>query len=240
MNKITHVLCSPLARTLETALMCFQHLHKDGLKAIAWAPLIAGGDSPCNVGDPLPVLRKKIEGKPVELKYLTEGWELAENAVADTRLRARRVTKTLYKLCEVASRMGDHEGGRRDVEILVISHSLFLSELMCERESNHSHISQRRADQLQVRISRIVRSRPVSLLVARTSEKVPLATIYSRRRRVRPTHVLYGVGGRCTSCIDGTRTCLDCKAIIFWNYELNPWLNGKELMKRTLQQMGTR
>jgi broad specificity phosphatase PhoE len=64
MDKITHILCSPLERSLQTALEGFKPLLERGLVIVAWDKIIEIGPGPCNVGDSLPRLKKKMEGLP--------------------------------------------------------------------------------------------------------------------------------------------------------------------------------
>lgn len=136
MDKITHVLCSPLTRTLQTALECFKPVFDRGVKLVAWNQLIECGTGASNTGDPLPELKKKTEGLPVDLSHLSNGWELTPNNFADGRARARGVAKKLHSICQVGSRSGENASDRLDMEILVVSHGVFLRHLLRERKSS--------------------------------------------------------------------------------------------------------
>jgi broad specificity phosphatase PhoE len=137
MDKITHILCSPLARALETALESFKPLYDRGLQIVAWSQLIETGQGPTNRGDSVSDLKKKMEGLPVDLQYVTEGWEKAPNKSVDGPARARMVASTLHQYCQVASRAGENVD-RPDVELLVVSHGTFLRTLIRGRKSDYS------------------------------------------------------------------------------------------------------
>ena len=55
---ITHVLCSPLVRTIKTAVVGLRPLLDNGLKIIAYPDLREWGSSPCSTGTPISVLFK--------------------------------------------------------------------------------------------------------------------------------------------------------------------------------------
>jgi broad specificity phosphatase PhoE len=135
MEKITHVFCSPLTRTLETALECFKPIYERGVEIVAWDQLIEIGEVPCNKGDPLPILRSKASGMPINLDHLSEGWELTDQTLKATKARLRLVAKTLYDLWQGSSQFGDRKEGEEHIEIVVISHGTFLTNLISNRES---------------------------------------------------------------------------------------------------------
>lgn len=134
MDKITHVLCSPLNRTVETALRCFKPIFARGLKAVLWSQLIEFGNGPTNRGDSLSDLKKKMDGLPVDTGYLSDGWERHFCHILDRNERVKTVSRTLHTFCQVATRGADNPAEGRDVELLVISHGSFLRHLICECE----------------------------------------------------------------------------------------------------------
>ena len=135
MDKITHTLCSPLIRTLETALEYFKPLFERILKIIAWERLIETGASPCSWGDKLPDLREKMTGWPVDIGLPTDGWVISPNSRLTSIGRPTYVAIRLYKFCQGESSLfGDPVMSDRDVGILVISHGSFLRYLISERE----------------------------------------------------------------------------------------------------------
>ena len=135
MDKITHVLCSPLTRALETALEGFKPLCERGLQVIAWAQLIETGNGPTNRGDSSSDLKMKMKDLPVDLQYIDEDWEKASNKSADGPERAQRVKRTLHHFCQIASRVGENVD-RPDVDLLVVSHGTFLRHLIRGRKSD--------------------------------------------------------------------------------------------------------
>ena len=148
MDKITHILCSPLKRTLDTTIYGFYPLlsgHK-GLSVIAWPALREYGTYPCNHGAPLETLRTELAEldelnfltKPFDLSLVSEEWEIHRESLSERPGRAARVRRELHALGVVAKRrtggiwngitiQGNPDG--RDVEILVISHGGFLQGL---------------------------------------------------------------------------------------------------------------
>lgn len=134
MDKITHILCSPLTRTVQTAVESFKPLFDRGLKVVLWSRLIEFGQGPTNRGDSIPELKKKLEGLPVELGYLSDDWEKAPNKYLERNERVKKVARTLHSFCQVAMRSGEDPEERLDVDLLVISHGAFLRHLIRERK----------------------------------------------------------------------------------------------------------
>src|SRR4051812_5310707 len=99
MDTITHVLSSPLTRTLETALRCFAPVYARGTKVIAWDQLVELGSAPCNTGAPLAVLKETWKGSPIELGSLRNGYENSSNERSDKDDRLRNIVLTLYEFC---------------------------------------------------------------------------------------------------------------------------------------------
>jgi broad specificity phosphatase PhoE len=63
MEKITHMFCSPMIRTIATALIGFDPVFDRGLKVIAWDDLREWGKSLCSTGTSLEILKEALEGK---------------------------------------------------------------------------------------------------------------------------------------------------------------------------------
>jgi broad specificity phosphatase PhoE len=63
MDKITHMFCSPMIRTIATALVGFDPVFDRGLKAIAWDDLREWGKSLCSTGTSLEILKEALEGE---------------------------------------------------------------------------------------------------------------------------------------------------------------------------------
>jgi hypothetical protein len=125
MDRITHVLCSPLRRTLDTALVSFKPLYDRGLKIVAWEQLREWGKAPCNTGDPLEELKSKMSDLPVDMRLLAEGWENCQDVSGDRVTRAKSVRAELYAFGQAALYGGSWKGislgnapAAEDVEIL--------------------------------------------------------------------------------------------------------------------------
>jgi hypothetical protein len=134
MASITHILTSPLRRTLETAFVSFQPVYDRGLRAITWGDLKEWGYAPCNIGAPVQKLQEQMPCLPLELRALTQGWEHEEDFKGDRVTRAELVRKELYVLAKSTLRGRDWKGipmkETGHVEILIVSHGSFLSSLM--------------------------------------------------------------------------------------------------------------
>lgn len=72
---------------------------------------------------------------PINLDHLSEGWELTDQTLKATKARLRLVAKTLYDLWQGSSQFGDRKEGEEHIEIMVISHGTFLTNLISNRES---------------------------------------------------------------------------------------------------------
>jgi len=143
MSNITHILSSPLTRTLETALFSFTPLLSSGLKIVAWDELRESGKFRCNEGKLLSDLREELEGKPVELGLLKEGWENMDGLEkGESKNRGNRVRSQLRRLGEeclkkrgvwkgmnVGWSWDEGRGRTKDVGILVIGHAGFWREV---------------------------------------------------------------------------------------------------------------
>lgn len=138
MSSITHVLCSPLKRTLETAFLGFGSLYNRGLEIIACDSLREFGDSPCNTGDPIAELEEKAQGLPINLRLLKRGWETGERIRYNTQLPAfkQAFKKELYSFCYALLRGGIWKGmyfepfaGDGNIEVLVVSHGTTMQKV---------------------------------------------------------------------------------------------------------------
>jgi broad specificity phosphatase PhoE len=63
MEKITHIFCSPMMRTIATALVGFKTLFDLGLKIFVWGDLREWGKSLCGTGTSLEILKEALHGK---------------------------------------------------------------------------------------------------------------------------------------------------------------------------------
>jgi broad specificity phosphatase PhoE len=139
MDKITHIVCSPMRRTLQTALLGFQPLLDRGLKIVAYPDLREWGNSPSSSGYPLDLLETQYAGKPLDLSLVPEGWEINREDQWD-KSRASIVREELWMLGNQALQtaggswkncaLPPREILTQNVEILVVSHGSFLATLV--------------------------------------------------------------------------------------------------------------
>lgn len=135
MNKITHVLVSPLRRTLQTAALGFgTAIKRGGIPFIAWPDLRETGDGPCNWATSIKAVEQitRDQGIPIELGLLTEGWQ---DFADDYGIRPERVRKHLLRF-QRALIFGKKWNGidiggsdTKDFHVLVVSHGGILSEV---------------------------------------------------------------------------------------------------------------
>jgi hypothetical protein len=138
MKRITHILCSPLHRTLETCLLSFDPLLAQGLEIIAWDGLREWGDGPCNQGDEYSALEEKVKELPVNLGLLRKGWHTCEKVRFQSQkpLYMDVIKHELYSFCWTILGGGSWKGlkvdefkGEGDIEVLVVSHGTLMKEL---------------------------------------------------------------------------------------------------------------
>lgn len=75
-ESIDLLVASPLQRTLQTALLSFVPEIKRGLKVIALPELQEVGDYPCDRGSDIEILKKLMEGKPVDFSHVPDKWHI--------------------------------------------------------------------------------------------------------------------------------------------------------------------
>jgi len=140
-DDVDFILCSPLERALQTAMIAFEPALEKRLKIIAYPDLRENGKIPSSTGASLGDL--KIYENMVDLGMVDDGWETKyekRGKTRDGRERDARVRKELWKLGTAALNkkagkwrhldVGGREGGHKDVEIVVVTHGGFLSELV--------------------------------------------------------------------------------------------------------------
>lgn len=135
MDDITIILCSPLRRTMQTALFSFGPLYTRGLKLILWSALREWGNGASNIGYPVEEMEKETAALPMDLRLLNKGWELETDSEAEGAERSNRVRKDLYALGEILLQGGIWKGlpvekHNTPVHILVVSHGGFLANVM--------------------------------------------------------------------------------------------------------------
>ncbi|KAL9131648.1 MAG: hypothetical protein Q9217_000459 [Psora testacea] len=115
-SSVELLVCSPLRRTIYTTLLGFKPEIDRGVKVIALPEVQETGDVPCDTGTDIAVLRKEMEGKPIDLGRLTDGWNSNigkwSPAAEAVKKRAREVRQWLK--------------ARPEKEIVVVTHGGFL------------------------------------------------------------------------------------------------------------------
>lgn len=94
------MVASPLKRTINTALLSFEHdIRTKGLKVIGLPELQETSDLPCDTGSSPEELRKEFHGKPVDLHLVKHGWDSKKGKFAPStdaiKARARDARKWL-------------------------------------------------------------------------------------------------------------------------------------------------
>ncbi|KAF7889265.1 uncharacterized protein EAF01_010758 [Botrytis porri] len=123
-SKITHLVCSPLRRTLYTTLYSFPRAIARGIPILALPEIQETSTLPCDTGSAPAALAEEFSGS-VDLGLVHEGWNSksgrwASNAQAIEK-RAREARVWLRELGEKAEREGEE-----DVNIVVVTHGGFL------------------------------------------------------------------------------------------------------------------
>ncbi|KAG4443019.1 hypothetical protein IFR05_001473 [Cadophora sp. M221] len=131
MDKITHIVASPLRRTVHTALGSFKPAIKRGIKIILCPDLRECGGGQCNTGSNIDDVLKDLLSIEDDLPkdcvdggLCEPGWELGTETWEEKHLRterAARVRSMLYHLGKMAA-----DTSSDDVEIVVVTHSRLL------------------------------------------------------------------------------------------------------------------
>ncbi|TGO22509.1 hypothetical protein BPAE_0165g00240 [Botrytis paeoniae] len=150
--KPQHILCSPLRRTLQTALLSLS--PRTTIPITVDPDLREYSSVPNCTGSPIAELKRKHEGVGIGVDFsrVKEGWE--RNGERDggyvegrwrrsreQRERSQRVLKRLWEVGREGLEAEREKGSGRDVEILVISHGEFLHGLTGDYWHNADIIS---------------------------------------------------------------------------------------------------
>lgn len=126
-DQITHLIASPLRRTIYTTLLSFPN-ESQHLKIVALPELQETSDLPCDTGSDKIVLEKEF-GDSVDLDLVTEGWHDKQAkkwnpAASAIDARAREARLYIREVAQKAHASPEFEG--RDVHIAVVTHGGFL------------------------------------------------------------------------------------------------------------------
>lgn len=150
MKNITHILCSPLHRTLETCLLSFEPLLERGLEIIAWDGLREFGDGPCNQGDEYIALKEKVKELPINTDLLRKGWHTCEKVKFRTQKPQYidTIKHELYSFCWAILGGGTWKSlkfkefaGEGDIEVLIVTHGTLLNMITGKFSSHVQNVN---------------------------------------------------------------------------------------------------
>ncbi|TGO46506.1 hypothetical protein BOTNAR_0583g00020 [Botryotinia narcissicola] len=149
-RNIKQIYCSPMIRTIETALTRFRDImkfsmEKPATRIEAWDALREWGSIPCCTGTPVAKLREKF-GQQVDFGLIKPGWEDNRETYGD-KSRAAKVKESLFKIARNVQKLtrrsliSDIRDGDSSIlgpyyvpyEIAIVSHGGFF-ETMLEAE----------------------------------------------------------------------------------------------------------
>ncbi|KAK5123482.1 hypothetical protein LTR85_002520 [Meristemomyces frigidus] len=111
------VVASPIKRTMYTALLGFgKDIESKGLKVIALPELQETSDLPCDTGSSPAELAKELEGKPVDLSLVQQGWNNKRSRWAPTASAIEKRAKDARQWLLA----------RPEKDIVVVTHGGFL------------------------------------------------------------------------------------------------------------------
>ncbi|KAB8293944.1 hypothetical protein EYC80_009417 [Monilinia laxa] len=123
-SRITHIVASPLRRTLYTALYSFPTFTSHGAKIIALPEIQETSSLPCDTGSAPAALAAEFAGT-VDLRLVGEGWNSKvgrwESSAPAIEARAREARLWLRELAVAAE-----WESQADVNIVVVSHGNLL------------------------------------------------------------------------------------------------------------------
>ncbi|KAL9637642.1 MAG: hypothetical protein Q9164_002075 [Protoblastenia rupestris] len=110
------LVCSPLRRTIYTTLLGFKPDIERGVKVIALPEAQETAAVPCDTGTEVWALKKEMEGKPVDLSRLTEGWHIKSGRWAPTAEAIEKRSREARQWLRA----------RPEKEIILVTHGGFL------------------------------------------------------------------------------------------------------------------
>ncbi|KAB5542969.1 histidine phosphatase superfamily [Coniochaeta sp. 2T2.1] len=130
-DKVTHLVASPMRRTLRTCLLSFADEVEAGKKVVALPEVQELSTLPCDVGSDPDVLARDFggDGGKVDLSLVKEGWNDKssgsewEPSIGKLEERARRARVWLRDLAKSEGEGGD---GGEEKHIVVVSHGGFI------------------------------------------------------------------------------------------------------------------
>lgn len=151
-NRITHIICSPLKRTLQTAVIAFKPLLRDGLKVVCWSDLRGFGSDPFHRSGSREKLLDFINGNPVEISPMDDmlSRNLSAPGIPTWAQASGRAERVKLALRELRDKMTEQEipgyqdtlahfGTRtskvgNNIEVAVVGHSSLFRQLTNTQE----------------------------------------------------------------------------------------------------------
>ncbi|KAK4232599.1 histidine phosphatase superfamily [Podospora fimiseda] len=124
-DKVTHLVASPMRRTIYTCLLSFEPVVERGIKVVALPDIQEVSPFPCDLGSEPEVLEKEFDEK-VDLGLVNEGWNdkgIGSEYAPEMRkleVRARRAREWFRDLGK------GNEGEEREVNVVAVTHGGFL------------------------------------------------------------------------------------------------------------------
>ncbi|RYP57940.1 hypothetical protein DL769_009187 [Monosporascus sp. CRB-8-3] len=143
MDKVTHLIASPLRRTIQTCLQSFGPVVARGTQIVLLPELQEFGQETCNVGSEPEKLRLEF-GYRVDLELVGKGWydkgpngAFAERDREQREARAQNALEWLYSVSESAA---------DDDHIVVVTHGVFVNVMLKDEESLSRRVFWRNAE----------------------------------------------------------------------------------------------
>ncbi|PBP25836.1 phosphoglycerate mutase [Diplocarpon rosae] len=147
MDRVTHILSSPLHRTLHTALIAFKPIIEKGLQIVALPELREYGNCPASTGSEMGTVIRELYNEEhvtrdcIDGTLVPDGWEInheGESPEEMLEIRQKRVKKVLESLYLLGLEATKSKGGLweghavsqgKDVDIVVSTHSALIMDL---------------------------------------------------------------------------------------------------------------
>jgi len=122
-DRVTHLVASPLRRTLYTCLLSFPEEVQRGLKVTALPELQETSDLPCDTGSARALLEEEFGAGTVDLGLVGDGWNDKRGrwSPASSAIEARAREARIWLRGLAAERKGEE-----DVDIVVVTHGGYL------------------------------------------------------------------------------------------------------------------
>ncbi|CZT09928.1 uncharacterized protein RCO7_02249 [Rhynchosporium graminicola] len=152
MNELTHIICSPLLRTIQTAAIAFEPAIRAGIKPILIEDLRETGTGPTSTGTTLTKVLEELGelGKCFDVSNMYELWMVNSEVKYESEKRAKRFRMMLKQLTDVLNSHDPAIGlgpiklhmwngltaaplnNGRDIHVAVVTHAEILMKIIDE------------------------------------------------------------------------------------------------------------